>query len=700
MLPKDKPKRKAGAKPGQKHRHSAVDWRWYAHRLGLVDAHGRISPRHGTQEAHNALEFFLLAFVDSGRFTDGGIPTKPRALARWGRREEDGEMGWSPPRRTHWSNPEAEGYVGDPKIVQQGSFLGVGEVLAQVFRARLCTALGVSPDEMNPAAPQRKRVNRWFTKVQSEAVTGGMASDLLLGWDRDEPIESSKPDEPMRPTIEHGPLTESRVGLPGSVHWWWMSGGVDLLRAVVVDMDLHLNGKPTEADMKHLRLRVAAFTQTPGVPKPHLVVTSKSGGFHLWYLVDERSGPAYDDKPIRDARRFANALAEGLRVALGADLAKARIEVFPNSDSPKAKMPAIPFGPLSYLCAEDGMTVEAKDPIEAMVRWRRRFPSGVVPRYRLSDFQAITADGADPTVLEALRTAPPSLVERDQRRASVRMPEPPEYEVAHRAAEVPDAPDTTHLRPPARCGRDVCEDAYRDGPADGHTNVQLPLVTRWLKFGLGLDAEEAEHQLLVWVKRGNGSLRGSTEKSWLDRFRSWWHYWEFGFGAGCLVYDGDIRWAIEVVTRPGMPTTLAIRKAHLQVLLLIVGRARDQGDTGPLSRPVVLKTTHARKKAHKSFTRKSAGEDHPLITAGILTIAREAWHAISGCSTGPSFATAYQTQLPPVEGAAHTVPDRYAMRAAIATVVDRDPALAKRFARTMKGWRQFRDAAFKRKQQP
>jgi hypothetical protein len=176
--------------------------------------------------------------------------------------------------------------------------------------------------------------------------------------------------------------------------------------------------------------------------------------------------------------------------------------------------------------------------------------------------------------------------------------------------------------------------------------------------------------------------------------RSWWRYWEFGFGAGCVVYDGDIRWAVEVVMRPGMPTKLSPRMALLQVLLLIVGRARAQGDTGEQSERIPLQAKYVRDHWHKSF----AGIRSTLMQAGILSVASGGWHAIPGRSTGPSYSSEYQTMLPPVEGDAHAVPDHCAMRAAIATVVDRDPALAKRFARTMKGWRQFRAAALKRNQ--
>jgi hypothetical protein len=668
----------------------------------LIDAVGKIGTRAGTFEAHLAIRFYCEAFIDAGRFADDGDPlraVKPwRTL--WSHAGEWGEPQWGAVLRPliyrPWDPPDIRQKVFEkardlcrevrrvPAEVKRfffGAPLDLATVLGLFWRARLLNALGVDMRALADMAPTS--VNRLFTGGLDGVHAEPALADLLIGWDRDER------------EIVSGAITEQRLAIPPDDCWWRVARSMDGHRCVIVDIDLHCSGEPTPEDIAHRDSRVRFFTQTPGLPAPHLIVTSKSThGRHLWYFVERRAcmGPACGLGEIVRADAVSRRFRESLEDAYGIDLAVADVEVKPDTCSARCALLPLPFGPGALLCSPDGITVEERDPIAAAVAWRRRFSGKPFPRYQVGDFDITSSDSADPQLLEAMRSPPP-FRRREDRECAEHRQRAATSQNGHSEQVAPSAHRTRRAsRPSSDCDLDACQREFDEGPEDGRTNEQVPLIARLLKFGPGrtrADApdERAEADFLAWIHR-----RGRREESdawWLVKFQTYWRSWEHPFPSPCMLSDQDVRMAAESIARIAPPEwRWAKRKSLLAVYLFAIGKARAASSEADSPVSIVLHSTHIQRHYTKDWP-----EYRGLLTEhGFIAEASPARTPRSKVAFGEQRARSgeaaeYHLHLSLPVGAASEVDSKVAILQRVAGAVD--ASIGARLAGSVRAWRDF-----------
>lgn len=541
----------------------AIPAAWYAHRLGM-----------DRRDVRAALRFYVHHLFDLGPNTSDHPVKGNRAVAYYAPTLE-GDVEYTAPRRVKFQEVHhPDGYSIDawdlwkkqgcekekrPRPECCGEALSMRHVLGHLWRGRVLGLLGADDeDAIDPAAIEEhadKVLGGWWSAADFDI---GLIPALahLLAADLEHPrcpkvladavLGSWQGERPPPRWRGHADLVQ-RLMLGRKDRWFNVGTGCEHLRVVVVDLD----GKE-ERDQDHLRARLRLFTGNDAFPSPHLIVTSRSGrGRHLYWFTVERTG-RFDRraKRVQMADACSGPLVERLE-KVGVHVGPGTIEVFPQ---PKGRMPPLPFGPRSYLCASDGVEVVERDPIRAMVAWHRRFASAPLSRYRAVDFQLAKIKAVGTAVLRTLADPAPSRPRREAATASMRA-------TSSVTTPHPGHRDATRNRMLRSRDRAVWE----AGATRGQTWEDLPCVARFIKHGL----------------RGGGDP-DRTVPSGVDRerFHEWYHRGDYalrppGSGATCE----RLMWQLEWLFPGVVPYASSIGRARPLSVGEVLGAVRHVADT-------------------------------------------------------------------------------------------------------------------------
>lgn len=451
---------------------------WYQHRLGLIDDHGRETACGAGMRAALVHYRAELVAVDAEH---------PRYCALYRYAVPDGTQKRDEERGPEWSWQA----VRRPTLMPQGKVLSgttLGDrfVYANFWRARLNMLGG---DDLSRDA---------------FVMTDFLAKELARG------------EHPAVAPLYLGPsIPPARLADPGALRfpkpddWLRVATGCDCLPYLVVDLDCH-----REAHRAGYDAALRFFTQTPGMPRPGLVVTSQGGGRHLYYFLNGRTPVACQADTEADYDRYSKPFREAIEAAFRFTTMGGFIEVFPKGRSTKSNTPSLPFGPGSFLCDDDGAVLE-KDPFAAVALWHRRVLAQPLARYGVREFEAIrriSASAVDPRVLHALQTR--SKEKMAQEDEGVVGPETPRSSgsTADRSGHQP-LPVSSNNR-----SVEEVQEVIAAGPTPGEVNEWLMPLAQYWKYHCRMDADAADRQFDQWIRR-HPSPDGAF-KSYLVRFRA------------------------------------------------------------------------------------------------------------------------------------------------------------------------------------
>ncbi len=271
-------------------------------------------------------------------------------------------------------------------------------------------------------------------------------------------------------------LTGKRLRLPGSESWIRVGTGADHLGYFLVDLDFK-----RDDDQELFDAALGFLTTAVGIPRPGLIVTSKSGrGRHLYYFLDH-VGPKFGGRTrVPLVTRAARAFEDRLKALLKVDTLPHVIEVFPKSDKSGANMPYLPFGPCSYFCDEHGEVI-SKEPLKSLRQW---YQMGPVQKISITQIRKMRVTAVRKKLIGTLRLRVEIAEDQDQEEVEIALP-------------------MTQLAPAEPLSRPTEKDAVaslRHGARRGVTNRELLMVVRYLKFSLNLSQEQGFDRLRKWVK--------------------------------------------------------------------------------------------------------------------------------------------------------------------------------------------------------
>lgn len=633
---------------------TALPWRWYAHRLGLLGADGQLVP--GKEETCQALDAYLREFA--GLEGCGPMPdlTAPKGFVPWagtfrwfrGETDNDTEWRWGPPRRPG-VNTRGHIVYGQPITPRM--------VLGHLWRGLVWRLLskkdGVSgtPDELchMKADPRTSKsaepsVHDFAHLIHDHLGDPAIRAAVLgPGW--------------VGPDPEPG-----RLVLPRGDRWWWLSRSSDRFGWVVVDLDCHNNRSEVRAAFE-ARRRVMT---SPGMPEPELIVNSRQGlGLHLWYRVDGQASVAnrkQEEVPLATlwSGRFHSALEEaGVEVRGGA------LEVFPKTEKALGALPGLPFGPMSHLCRSDGSATDFDDPMEDMVRWHRRH----IVSEPICSFGPLRLQGVTPE--DVALVAPPS--DLDDERA---VPMPPAGKAPSRGRQ-----EAVYK---AKLGGVTLADAkelYEGGARPGHTNDDVGIITRLIKYHLPRRVPRSDPDIpdgVDFAALTAWDTRGERRRSFRALFRK-----AQPFGFVRHIREGDIRWIAEGCCTIA-PKNPRARFACFVAWAFAIAWARavnpDQTGAG-----TVIVGLQAKKWREWVFHYRKPQQR--LMQAGVLRLAKDAvvpWTWSRGKQL-PTLCAEYEVQLPAAEGAILLIDGRKELAAALEPLEGQE--WFKRFVSGSKDWR-------------
>lgn len=670
---------------------------WYKYRLGLVDAYGKPTPGPANEEARQALASYMADVVDSrGKHR--------RWVALWTRNDDEGGWGWRAPRRTEYPNlPKG---VRSRKVKPQvfGQQLRRRHVLGMIWRSRVLALLGCTPEGLLQESVTSRRRERPF--LDPMAVLAIRLHERLVKSDHEDPLLALVlgPDWFRMGMAERlANIDSAELEMPPGDRWFRVATGVDHVAVVVVDLD----AKEAE-DVPHLRERVRLFTESPFMPSPHLITTSKGGGRHLWWFMKERAGACRGkDGQALGAKDGSVALVHALKEHFGAYVGPRVIEVFPASSTPGAIMPPLPFGPGSALCGLDGWTIEATDPLECIKVLNRRFSNGRFHRITIAELAGARSDGLPTSVLKAVAQPCPSVkywIQRDRdKRAASGLP------TGDDEPEGPEEPDDDRAGSRAwrdnhgRRGMTIAEaqEVWDEGPQNGQTNRQVPTIARLIKFHHGrlpreVPTTEDKADFLGWL----GARANHRKSWWLKKLKSAFRFWQWPLRRGddddeiVTPTTGDVVWAARQIIEHAGGITWTRRRQYLVLMLYLLGRARSDGDTaGGWAGPIVVSSEVIQDNWVRWLPRrkqKDAGSPLPkdiddeaeevpspqawMIAHELMSIAFKAIAPSTGVAGRRTGRTAsYYVRVPPEVGERRTITDAAsALEFAVASLSDID----------------------------
>lgn len=544
---------------------TSVSAEWYAYRLGLIDASGQVVDQHRM----DAVDWFIDTVVDlTPQPVTGAEPAaanfqrvrmNPKDLQAGKASDEEHMWRWYPPYR-------------NLDYVTRQSALSRRRLLGHWWRGALTTALEaeVGPDAATPYAvndiayaPWSWNVNRLFTK----GSLGPQSLGLLLGPDR------------KRMDVPDGAL----LRLPKRDQWWWMARSFDGCRCVVVDVDC-------KRDDAHFQARMRALT-ADGMPQPHLIVTTKSQRRHLWYLMEEQAG-YWPRNPLRmqvpGAMEVSGPFAERLG-ELGFLVRDGVLEVFPKDDSALSKFPAVPFGDRSWLCGPDGMTIEVRNPIDAIVAVYDRWHSRHLRRWTLDDLRQARLTRLSREDRTRIAKAPPGSDQADRLDPDADVPGPAPS-TRHRGIRAQVRQRVRQKASDHHVGGNAVADGrnhFQRGAEPDHTYEDMPLLAQYIKHHhprpsprVDDDAPDAhdEAALRRWLApvlagKSTGYVRGQLKRL----------AWLFpravplsSFDGTVTLTDNDLAFVIRaILTRPKLPSDRRFRSGLIGVFAYVIGVARS-----------------------------------------------------------------------------------------------------------------------------
>jgi len=493
---------------------------WLLNRLGFLDDRGAVPP--GAERLRDALRHYTDHLVDN--------PKGHRPVALWSYDSEGDEVPGRV-RRARSITQEDLLRRGFRRGQEHTHALSERLALSQLWKARLHLLVG--QDEFTGYSYDHFRGFPGFLRAANAS-----ALTLFAG-------------------AAGGRLAQADVHLPRGDRWTRVGTGPEGMRYIVADVDCK---KPRDEHRFGLVMRV--LTTTPGVPSPHLIVTSRSGrGRHCYWFTEERTvGFEFRANPVdRIARRFQ----QRLEAALGVACAPGRLEVLPAGDSHDMPVTYLPFGPGTALCGPDGEVV-AEDPLDCLVRWHQQCAEAPVRRLSDDDIEGMSGAGADPLLLAQLREAmaPPAMLDD--------------------GGSLPDHPAGGAG---SRCGvlLDEVRELFEEGASRHETNQDIPRIARYLRFhhgGSGVDEVSALPLFRRWV----GLLVDEQhplrlyERKFLRFFRTCRCELTTG-GVAYRLTEADALAVARAVGAWAEPDAME-RKHHLVLMLAASGLARSRHHDG------------------------------------------------------------------------------------------------------------------------
>ena len=579
---------------------------WFAHRLGLLDSRGALVSTTDGVAALDAVRFFVMEVLDCDELSDPLPISGPsdRWAREWGWKPKEADWGWVAPKRP------GEVIVKGRTVPRSGWPLKLRESLALLWRARLHHILGLGLQEVALIGNRAllDLAEHLFRKVTAHDADPALVR-LVLGADNE--------GAPLaRPT------SAADLMLPNNEAWWWLSSGVDGVRCVVADLDCK-----QARDKDHLRDRVRVLCSgIPGIPRPHLVVSSKGGmGRHAYWFLHGRLSQAHAARiaqpeiaardgqpkvaarpgkpkvaaraaqpeiPALDRDSIALHFRDRLRL-LGMVVEDGAVEIFPKGLTPGTGFTALPFGPRSWLCDEDGWEIVTRDPIESLVRWRSRFADRL-PRLSPDDFTHVASANLPASLMAVVRQKPPSRRHGEDEDAAVSSV----TRVSAPATPATPADQGRKVRAPVdavQAAMTLAEarEILARGAVARSSNDDMKFVARLLRYHMGRPTRsdpntDDERDFLNWLSdHGDG-----TRQSWLTRFRTLFRS-ALPFATPSVsprLLSGDIRWAAGIAMErlPGEKRLWPARKRLMIALLVIAARARAVTGVAGWSESVVV----------------------------------------------------------------------------------------------------------------
>ncbi len=578
---------------------------WYRHRLGLLDATSRGPSSAAPLLA--ALDHYLAMLLGAGPGDEPRCWTS-RMMAKLDR----GEWRWE------WTGTLRPG-AGDDGKYRHGRRMTVLEVLGNLFRAALW--LRVSP---GGSAVER-----------DQELLSSMHDGV---WVREESrrfiCATPSGEQPVHRREVH------RLRFPSSAMWIRTAPSHDRLGYVVVDLDFKLPG-----DEPRFRALLRLLTTSPGIPRPHLIVTSRRGlGRHLYFLHDNPAMGALSAKgSVFGADEAAKAMKSALARVLGLGYwprpDPSGLEVFPKDRSAGNHMPYLPFSAGTFLCDERGEVVE-REPMACLVSWHHRWRSAGMRRYTMAELSGATADGSEPgLVMEARRLV------LDQA-ATVAAK-------AGGSAEGDDDADDGVAAPRRR--RDGIRDAlrvYEDGPTPGEASREVLLLARYRRFHCTGDDDAPDPEdarwFAGWIAR---HPRPDPDESYAAKFRNAYRDareplagWS---STGMALCPGDVRWVAAQVIEDGPGWPWPMRRCLMKVWLYFIARARD---LHPEASGTSLLIDIHNEDIERRGSKVHVAQVRRLIRSKRITLKRK--HARPNVKAGrpTGIVRAYTVELPPPGG--------------------------------------------------
>lgn len=683
---------------------------WFAHRLGLLDSRGALVDTPDGVAALDAVRFFVMEVLDCDELSDPLPPSGPsdRWARDWGWKPKEADWGWVAPKRP------GEAIVKGRTVPRSGWPLKLREALALLWRARLHHILGLGLQEVAPIGSRALRdlAEHLFRKVTAHDADPALVRLVLGADDVGAPLAR--------------PISTADLELPNNEAWWWLSSGVDGVRCVVADLDCK-----QARDKDHLRARIQMLCSgIPGIPRPHLVVTSKGGmGRHAYWFLYGRLSQAYAARiaqpelaardgqpevaardgqpkvaarpgkpkvaaraaqpeiPARDRDSVALRFRERLRL-LGMVVEDGAVEIFPKGLTPGIGFTALPFGPRSWLCDEDGWEIVARDPIESLVRWRSRFTDRL-PRLSADDFTHVASANVPASLMAIVREKPPSRRHGEDENETV-------SPVTRDSAPAAPAERGRQVRAPVNAVQAAmtlaeAREVLARGAVARSSNDDMKTVARLLRYHMGRPGRsdpntDDERDFLGWLRdHGDGS-----RQSWLTRFRFLFRS-ALPFATASVsprLLSGDIRWAAGIAMErlPGQKRLWPDRKRLMIALLVIAARARAVTGVAGWSESVVV----CSEDIEDRWIKEGFATCCALLTRPpeVMRLSRE--HEPPrrvGPRLLPGRCAEYEVELPPPVGVVWPVPDLDSLLVAIASAIN--ATTGSRLAITARAWRDF-----------
>ena len=484
------------------------------------------------------------------------------------------------------------GRVGKDGASSRGGRLALSRQLAvaNLWRAAMWLRLpGAGFDEDPVEAAMDRDEAMWHGLVKGHWIftKGDREARRLLGDESE-----VRPDQPM------GALRRVNLDRFRPTHWWLRAApGLFRQGYLVVDVDW----KHPE-DEGRFRAVMRLLTSAPGMPRPHLIVTSRRGrGRHLYYFLREDGWSGMSSlvtprqrtgmiRPSEAEARFRSALATALGLprwpghpgpALvdGVPVVVRGVEVKPEQWVGGGSMPSLPFSAGSFLCDEAGGVIE-RDPLAAMLAWHRRCKVEPISPYAADDLGGAVIDGADPELVAEVRRL--VVVNRD-----------PEAEVSGIARSAADAegdesaddePEGITRRSSDCRSVKAALSVYSDDPVPGNTHADLFLLARLRRYHLAPNTDpDVTPDDLTWFRHWIERHPSPDGADYVGQFATaklraqkplvGWSR------TGLVLTRADVRWCVREVLRLRPLPSWPKRKALLRVLAFIVGSARNARPT-------------------------------------------------------------------------------------------------------------------------